>query len=315
MSHEEDQGQQEYEQELWGDVTSENPLVRAKALLELSYVESARGNSKESLQMCYSAKELYEQLGRDLMKNEIATASRGIVINLDELNRPREAAEAAVEAVALLKAIDSEHVPDLLRRQGRLWFQVSEFQKSIDCHEEALSLPDLERSPIYIGIDHLNIGMCYHNKSIGNHQKAIEYLESAREIFRKEKDPRWVAECDGELAEVYVQLSMADEIQVHAQRALDVMVMTDMKRKEWFMNYFLAVAARLREEFDEAISYLEIARCLALQNGNEEFAFLVMADKELAEILIIKGRVNEANEILRRVKTVEEIIEGESAAA
>ena len=46
--------------------------------------------------------------------------------------------------------------------------------------------------------------------------------------------------------------------------------------------------------------------------GYQEWEFLVKVDKEIAEMLIIKGRIAEANEILRRIKSVEEIIESET---
>jgi hypothetical protein len=51
---------------------------------------------------------------------------------------------------------------------------------------------------------------------------------------------------------------------------------------------------------------------MALRNGYQEWEFLVKVEKEIAEILIIKGRVGEANEILRRIKSVQEVVESET---
>jgi heterodisulfide reductase subunit C len=80
----------------------------------------------------------------------------------------------------------------------------------------------------------------------------------------------------------------------------------------WLLNYYLGIALRLREELDDAQDLLETAKEMALRNGYQEWEFLVKVEKEIAEILIIKGRVGEANEILRRIKSVQEVVESET---
>ena len=307
MSREEDESMGHVER-LWQEVASGGPYARAKALTELAYIENSRENFKDALQMCYSAREIYQGLGKAEMATEIADVSRYIVIDLDNLNRDREAAEEAQELIPLLRELDSEHLAETLRRQGRCWFAEGEYQKSIDSHLAALEVPDPDRSEISFGIDYLNIGMCYHKFPIFNYRESIEYLEKAREIFRKEKDLDFLGSCDGELAEIYLDLGMADELEIAARRVLDLAETVKDQRKCWFMNYCLGVAAKLKEDFDSAECYFETAKSRALQFGNQEYAFLALVDKELAGILIIKGRVTEANEILRRVKTVEDLL-------
>jgi hypothetical protein len=74
------------------------------------------------------------------------------------------------------------------------------------------------------------------------------------------------------------------------------------------MNYYLAIAKRLKSEFEETENLLDISRSLALKYGKNEWKILVDIDRELAGIYIVRGKVSAANDILRRVKTVEEVL-------
>ena len=66
---------------------------------------------------------------------------------------------------------------------------------------------------------------------------------------------------------------------------------------------------RLQGELEEGISHLDTGRNLALTHGFEEFAYLVKVDQELVKIYLRQGMTQKAEEIERRVKNVEEILE------
>ena len=51
---------------------------------------------------------------------------------------------------------------------------------------------------------------------------------------------------------------------------------------------------------------------LALAMGYQEWEFLIKVEKEMAEMFIVRGRVHEANEIFRRIKSVEDIVRSET---
>ncbi|CAB4758323.1 unannotated protein [freshwater metagenome] len=53
---------------------------------------------------------------------------------------------------------------------------------------------------------------------------------------------------------------------------------------------------------------MDQAKSLAQAMGWQEWKFLIAVEKENAEILILRGHDDEAKEILRRVKSVEEIL-------
>ena len=80
----------------------------------------------------------------------------------------------------------------------------------------------------------------------------------------------------------------------------------------WWLKYYIGIAHRLLGEDDEAIDLFEDAKNLALAMGYQEWAFLIKVEKEIAEMFIVRGRVSEANEIFRRIKSVEEIVESET---
>ena len=82
--------------------------------------------------------------------------------------------------------------------------------------------------------------------------------------------------------------------------------------KIWWLKYYLGIAKRLQNEIDKASEYLDQAKNLAQAMGWHEWKFLVAVDKENAEILILRGHDDEAKEIFRRVKSVEEILTSES---
>jgi tetratricopeptide (TPR) repeat protein len=80
----------------------------------------------------------------------------------------------------------------------------------------------------------------------------------------------------------------------------------------WMLKYYLGIAHRLLGQDDEAIDLFEEARELALSMGYQEWAFLVRVDKEMAQMFFSRGRLTEADEIYRRIKSVEEIVESET---
>jgi tetratricopeptide (TPR) repeat protein len=174
---------------------------------------------------------------------------------------------------------------------------------------EALEIPDPDRQDMSLAIDLLNIGMSAAKSQRQN--MALGHLHEAREIFRKAKEVSWVANCDDQLAEVYLDLNMEYELGKFARRALDFAEISGNRRKQPILNYYLAIAMRLQGEFEMAEHLLDVSRDLALKYGYDEWKMLVEIDKELAGIYIIKGRVAAANEILRRIETVEEILNGE----
>jgi len=298
------------EQELWQQVAQSEGTQQADAYVALSRLAFEKGKYKDSLAMCEIARDLFEQESVINHPRELFDVNVGISKNYEELGKRYEAAEALGKAIEAAALIDIEAVDDLLREQGRHWYAVKEYINSLECHQEAMKLSGLDLRDSSAGIDYLNIGMCHH--AMKKYTEAIEILRKAREIFKESNDPEWMITCDEELAEIYVALGNAVEIEYYGRRALDFHTTIQNHRHMWWLKYYIAVAYRLNGDLDEASVWCEDAKSLALAMGYQEWKFLVKVDKEIAEMLIIKGRIDEANEILRRIKSVEEIIESET---
>jgi tetratricopeptide (TPR) repeat protein len=226
--------------------------------------------------------------------------------SLDMLHRPREAAEAAAAIVELYKETDHPMLGELLRDEGRYWFSAGEVEKSLERHLEAIAIVDPDQSEIGRGVDLLNVGMA--RKRLGHYIDAIENLKDAIAIFKAEKNPSWVSKCHGELTEIYTELEMPDEIEEWARKALDFAELTGNGRWEYWLNYYIGVARKIKGDLDSAEEFLAKAKHQAVQSGDQDWNLLIKIEKEIAGIDVIRGKVSQAEEALRRVATIEETL-------
>ena len=302
--------QEQMEKELWQQVAESEGAKRAEAYFYLSRISFEKGKFKDSLAMCETARELFEtEVGNDyrLELYEVNMAASRIHV---ELGQRLEAAEALGKAIEAAKGFDIELVPDLLRDQGRHFYSADEFEKSMHCHHQAIALTDQLAQDRSLGIDYLNIGMCLHQ--LQQLHDAVEKLKQARRYFKEDKDFDDLAFCDGEIAEIYVELAYGPHILKYGQRALDFFTTVRDYRRMWWLQYYIGIAWRIQDDQDLALEHLEAAKELAHEQGRQPWEFFVKVEKEIAEILIIKGRVHEGQEILRRIRSVEGITESEA---
>ena len=306
MSDEEKINLEQREQELWQEVNQSEGAERARALTALSRILWDKSNYKESLAFCESARDLYLEAGRENYLEELTDVNFGIMNNSDMLDRPREAAEAAGVIIELYKETDHPMLGELLRDQGRYWFAVKEFEKSLASHLEGIAIVDPDQTEIARGIDLLNVAMA--RNRLLQYEESIAGLREAIAIFKKEKDPKWVSKCHGELAEIYFALEKPDEIEEWARKALDFAELTADARWGYWLNYYIGVARKLKGEVDSADDFLAKAKYQVVHFGEQDWSALVKIEKEIAEIKILRGQVSEAEEILRRISTIEETL-------
>jgi tetratricopeptide (TPR) repeat protein len=306
MNDEERTSQEEREQELWREVSQSDGAERAEAITALGRILWDKSKYKESLAFCESARDLYLEAGRENYLDELTDVSFGIMNNLDMLHRPREAAEAAAAIVELYKETNHPMLGELLRDEGRYWFSAGEIEKSLERHLEAIAIVDPDQSEIGRGVDLLNVGMA--RKRLGHYIEAIENLKDAIAIFKTEKNPSWVSKCHGELTEIYTELEMPEEIEEWARKALDFAELTGNGRWEYWLNYYIGVARKIKGDLDSAEEFLAKAKHQAIQSGDQDWNVLVKIEKEIAGIDVIRGKVSQAEEVLRRVATIEETL-------
>ena len=155
------------------------------------------------------------------------------------------------------------------------------------------------------GVDYFNIGMGLYE--LGRFDESKDAYLRSRAAFKAQEDIEEIVECDYRLAEIYVELKDPVNIIHHGQRALDFFTVLGDDRKVWTLKYFLGIANRLLGELETASRLYDEARNLAVAMGWKEWEFLIKVDTAIADIYETNGMSEHAVEILRRVKSVQEL--------
>jgi tetratricopeptide (TPR) repeat protein len=293
--------------EIWRATQEGLPVERARAYLHLSVIAHEECDFKEALDLSEIA---YEILAKEPVEDCISDLLEAIHATAENLEITGEFERLVVileKGVVLSRQYQSAELPIFLRSLGRAYHGLKNQEKSIEYHLESMAYPDPDRSDEQIGIDNLNLGMSY--KLLEQYEKATEHLNIAREIFLRLKDPNYVAHVEGEFAEMYFSQKDSEKTKSYGKRALGIYQMINDYHRQWWLNYYIAVAHRIDNELDDAIKYLEKGRAIALANGWQEFKYLATVDQEMAKIYKLQGLDEAADELLERAKNVEDILQ------
>ena len=295
----------EVSKELWQRAANNEGSIRADAYVALGRIAFDQGKFKESVALCETAKEIFEQVDVGEYQREIFEVNIGLSKNYERLERRQDAAQALGKAIEAAKVIEIEELDDLLRDQGRAWFAAGQYENSIACHQEAISMTEMFLREESYGVDYFNIGMgLYELKQYEESKDA--YLRS-RAAFKAQDEIEETVECDYRLSEIYIELKDPVNIIHHGQRALDFFTVLGDDRKVWTLKYFLGIAHRLLGDLETASRLYGEARNLAVAMGWKEWEFLIKVDTAIADIYETNGQSEHAAEILRRVKGIQEL--------
>ena len=300
------QENQTNERELWKKISSTQGADRAETYVELGQIAYDRGDHTVSLALCQSAREIYEGLTTHVDTSKILHAFEGITFSLRRLDRDEEAAYVALDAAKLLKEDDHVAMIDQYRDAGRYFFSAGEFQKAYDCHSIVLEQVDPDLTDDSIGVDYFNCGSTL--VQLKKYTEAIPLLLTARGFYKQERDPARVHDTDAYLTTCYLRLENGVEAMVYGQKTLDFTITSHNCFLEAWAHYRMGCARLLVGEIDSAEDELRHALKMNVDFRNPDWDFALQVETEIAKILIIKGRVGEADEIFRRLKNLEEII-------
>jgi tetratricopeptide (TPR) repeat protein len=292
------------EKELWQRIPNTEGTERAETFVALSHIAYDRGDHKAALALCESAREIYEQLGAEASTSALMHVYDGISWSLRKLDRDEEAAELALRAVDLLKDERPSDAADMMRDAGRFYFAAGKYEKSLQCHQNAIAEINLDTTDFTMGIDSYNCGFALIRME--KYAESLQYLLAARNYLKKAKEPEKVYYCDEYLAVAYIELNNGVEATTHAQKCLDFSQSAQNEPLETWARYRLGCAKVLLGEFDEAEDHLRQALSMNVHTRETDWELAIELEKEIANILVIKGRVSEANEIKRRIATIEE---------
>ncbi len=297
------------EKELWKKIPGSEGTDRAETFIELSHLAYDRGDHKAALALCQSAREIYEGLTTFVGTSRMLHVYEGITWSLRKLDRDAEAAQVALDAVEILKDEDPAAAIEMFRDAGRFFYAAENYERSLECHTKAIEAVDPDNSDMTMGIDYYNVGSAY--VQLKRYPEALAALLSAREYFKKDKEPERVYYCDEYITLCYIEIGNSVEAMVYAQKTLDFAITSQKNILEIWARYRMGCAKVLIGEADEAEAELRQALSMNANSCHTDWDLAIDIEKEIAKLLVSKGRVSESEEILRRIANLEEIMSDE----
>ena len=297
------------EKELWKKIPSTQGADRAEAYVELSHLAYDRGDHKAALALCQSAREIYEGLTTYVGTSQLLHVYEGITWSLRRLDRDAEAAQVALDAVALLNEEDPLAATEMFRDAGRFYYAAGEYEKSLECHNKAIADCNPDMTDTNMGCDEYNCGSTL--VQLKRYAEALPHLLAARGYFKKSKEPERIFYCDEYITVCYIELNNSVEAINFAQKTLDFAVTAQKRVLEMWARYRMGCAKILIGELDEAEEELREALSMNASSNDIDWDLAVEVELEIVKILITKGRVSEADEITRRLANLRDILEDE----
>ena len=294
------------EEMLWERIPETQGLDRANTYYELSARIYARGQYDEALALAETARDIYAELGPVVPTDGLAQAYSAIGYNLNQLKRMNEAANAMSKAVELLRESKSPLAIDLACTLGEWWFSSKEYEKTIECMSDCVQEHLVDGNDSGAANDLHLIGCA--QRELKNYGEALESFREARGLFKKLKEVINVARCDQKIAHCLTEIGDGEGALLAAQKSLDVFVTAHDHYRETYSLLELGKAQIVAGLGEDGLNTLDRVLEIATDNDTKDFEFILEIEGRMADVLISLGREDEAEEIRRRIKAVEEVI-------
>ena len=294
------------EEMLWERIPEVQGLDRANTYYELSARIYARGQYDEALALAETARDIYAELGPVVPSDGLAQAYSAIGYNLNQLKRMNEAANAMSKAVELLRESKSPLAIDLACTLGEWWFSSKEYEKTIECMSDCVQEHLVDGNDSGAANDLHLIGCA--QRELKNYGAALESFREARELFKKLKEVINVARCDQKIAHCLTEIGDGEGALAAAQKSLDVFVTAHDHYRETYSLLELGKAQIVAGLGEDGLNTLDRVLEIATDYENKDFEFILEIEGRMADVLTSLGRDDEAEEIRRRIKAVEEVI-------
>ena len=312
MSEDDDMEEIITEEMLWDRIPEVDGEERASAYYEVSARIYARGQYDEALALAETARDIYSTLGESAPSEGLAQAYSAIGYNLNQLKRMDEAATAMSKAVEILRENKSPIALELACTLGEWWYTSKQYDKVVSTMNECAQEHLVDGNEIGAANDLHLIGCA--ERELKNYQKAIDSFKEARALFKRNKEVIHVARCDQKIASCLIELGEGELALETARKAMDVFETGHDHRRETFAQFEYGKAQILLEKFDDALGTLEQVLSIVSEDEPKDFEFIVDVETRIAKIIRMQGRNDEADEIERRLKAVQDALEEESEA-
>ena len=300
------------EEMLWEKIPQTTGIERANTYYELSARIYARGQYDEALALAESARDLYKEFDSSHAIEELAQAYSAIGYNLNQLKRIDEAANAMSQAVELLRKNKSPIALELACTLGEWWYSSKKYREVVETMNECAQEHLVDGNELGAASDLHLIGCAY--RELGEFEAAIEAFEEARGLYKKHKEVIHVARCDLKIASCFNKLGQGEKALDKSRIALDVFETAHDNRRQVFTLFEYAKALELIGDSEEALATLDQVLTTASEDDPKDFEFIIEIESEIASILRSADRIEEAEEIERRLNSVRAILADEQSA-
>ena len=312
MSEDDDMEELITEEMLWDRIPEVDGEERASTYYELSARIYARGQYDEALALAETARDIYSTLGDSAPSEGLAQAYSAIGYNLNQLKRMDEAATAMSKAVEILRENKSPIALELACTLGEWWYTSKQYDKVVQTMNECAQEHLVDGNEIGAANDLHLIGCA--ERELKNYEKSIDAFKEARALFKRNKEVIHVARCDQKIASCLIELGEGELALETARRAVDVFETGHDHRRENFAQFEYGKAQILLEKFDDALATLEQVLSVVSEDEPKDFEFIVDLERRIAKIIRMQGRTDEADEIERRLKSVQATLDEEPQA-
>ncbi len=312
MSEDDDMEELITEEMLWDRIPEVDGEERASTYYELSARIYARGQYDEALALAETARDIYSTLGDSAPSEGLAQAYSAIGYNLNQLKRMDEAATAMSKAVEILRENKSPIALELACTLGEWWYTSKQYDKVVETMNECAQEHLVDGNEIGAANDLHLIGCA--ERELKNYERSIDAFKEARALFKRNKEVIHVARCDQKIASCLIELGEGELAIETARKAVDVFETGHDHRRETFAQFEYGKAQILLEKFDDALATLEQVLSVVSEDEPKDFEFIVDVETRIAKIIRMQGRTDEADEIERRLKSVQETLNEEPRA-
>ena len=312
MSDDDDMEEIITEEMLWDRIPEVDGEERASTYYELSARIYARGQYDEALALAETARDIYSTLGASAPSEGLAQAYSAIGYNLNQLKRMDEAATAMSKAVEILRENKSPIALELACTLGEWWYTSKQYDKVVETMNECAQEHLVDGNEIGAANDLHLIGCA--ERELKNYERSIDAFKEARALFKRNKEVIHVARCDQKIASCLIELGEGELALETARKAVDVFETGHDHRRETFAQFEYGKAQILLEKFDDALATLEQVLSVVSEDEPKDFEFIVDVETRIAKIIRMQGRTDEADEIERRLKSVQETLDEEPQA-
>jgi tetratricopeptide (TPR) repeat protein len=218
-----------------------------------------------------------------------------------------EAASAMSKAVEILRDSKSPLSLELACTLGEWWYASKNFEKVVEIMDECAQEHLVDGNQIGAANDLHLLGCAY--RELKNYDLAIKTFKDARLIFKREKEVIQVARCDQKIASCYVEIGDGEKALEAARKAIDVFETGHDHRRETFALLEYGKAEILLGKLDDGLATLDGVLHIISEDEPKDFELIVDIETRMSTVLRSLGRMDEADEIDRRLIAVREAME------